>query len=253
MPVSLSIGLAALGFGLYSFLSQWSYSEAEHEYLLIAYAIGAVLAFLALRMSRTGFGVFIIICLVGITFYANHKFDWRKSYVTAAEKGNYFAMEQYIDKYPTFEGHKFAWFLDTPRWVTFSKDCYEPLINARTIQKENIVRTCKNAALIKDFYGVDVRQIINDHYRKMQSAAKRLENGKLNKRKFEACLNNKTCAMIPLLPAGVEVDQQSEDYMDIRKQFWSVRNDKKMSQKNCDFFDFCRVMTAAEIIAFDKI
>lgn len=253
MPVSLSVGLIALGYGLYNFLSQWSYSEVGHEYLLIAYAIAAVLMFLALRMSRTGISVFFLIFLVGVTFYANQKFDWRKSYVTAAEKGNYFAMEQYIDKYPTFEDHKFAWFSDTPRWVGFSKDCYEPLLNSENIPKQKIGRNCKNATLIKDFYRVDVHQIINTHYRKMQSTAKRLENGKLNKRKFEACLNNKSCAMIPLLPAGVEVDQQSEDYMDIRKQFWSVRNDKKMSQPNCDFFDFCRVMTAAEIIAFDKI
>jgi len=256
MPVSLSIGLAVLGYGLYSFLTQWQYSEAGHEMLLITYLVGAVLVFFALRFSKIGIAVALIICLLPITIYANKKFEWRESYIHSAQKGNYFAMERYIDAYPSFEDHYFNWVTGAPKWVEFSSTCYEPLLKSDNLleTKKGLNTHCKSASSIQNEYGIDIKTIINDHYRKMQNTAKMLEKGRFkNKRRFEGCINDKKCAMIPLLPAGVEVDQQSEDYLDIRKQFWSLINDKTISTDNCNFFDFCRVMTNAEIIAFDKI
>ncbi len=255
MGIPLIASLGVLGYGLYNFLTQWKYSEDGHEYLLIGYVVLTVLIFLTLRLSKFAITGLLFVLLFCTIFYANAKFDWRKSYIVAAEGGKYFALEQYIDAYPTFEQDKFAWLLDEPRWVDFSKECYEPMLNSNNATVMNdLGRNCKTVALIQDFYKVDVRDIIRNHYSKMQNTAKQLEKGRFkNKSAFETCIQDKKCTMIPLLPAGVEVDQQSTDYLDIRRQFWSLINDKKMSVENCNFFEFCRVMTRNEVITLDKI
>jgi hypothetical protein len=155
-----------------------------------------------------------------------------------------------VERYPTFEEHTFAWLLDEPRWVDFAEQCYRPLLNASNMQdaKESINRHCRNEASIRDFYKVDVSDIINDYYRRMVNTAKQIEKERFRtKAQFEQCIKDKKCAMIPLLPEGVEVRATSDDYMDIRNQFWSLINDKTMSQENCDYFEFCRVMSDADI------
>ena len=256
MPVSLSIGLAVLAYGLFIFLTQWQYSEPGHETMLIGYLVGSVAIFFALRFSKLAIAVVIGVCLFLVTLYAGQKFEWRKTYIQNAQNGNYFALEQYIDTYPSYEDHHFSWITNAPKWVDFSSDCYEPLLKSDDLSetKKSLNTHCLSAESILSSYNIDVKTMINDHYRKMQNTAKMLEKGRLkNKRRFEGCINDKKCVMIPLLPAGTNVEQQSEDYLDIRKQFWSLINDKKMSQANCDFFDLCRVMTGAEIIPFDKI
>lgn len=256
LPVSLTAGLLVLAYGLYNFLTQWQFSEDGHSYLLIGYSVLSMLVFLCLRLSKSGFAIACIIGAICVLLYANQKFDWRSSYILDAQSGRYFAMEQYIDAYPTFEQSYFAWFSGAPRWVDFSNDCYQPLLNSdnMSLAVKNIGRHCKSTAAIQDFYRVDIRSIIKSYYNKMQSTAKLLEKGRLDtKPKFEKCIINKKCAMIPLLPAGSTAKQQSDEHLEIRKQFWSVRNDKHMSQQNCDFFDFCRIMVKAKIIKFDKI
>jgi len=257
MGVSLIVSLAILGYGLYNFLTQWQYSENGHEYLLIAYVVGTVLTFLALRLSRLKLAFTFMAMIACILLYSNTKFDWRANYINDAEKGRYFEMGQYIDQYPTFEEHTFASITGTPKIVDFNTQCYKPLLSSKNLNATlaDLNYHCKSSETIRNFYGVDVRNIIQSHYKKMQNTAKQLEKGRLNsKRKFENCIKNKKCVMIPLLPAEAkDVKQQSEDYIDIRKQFWTLINDKKMSKQNCAFFDFCRVMIESKIINFEKL
>ena len=256
MAASLIIALSVLGYCLYNFLTQWQYSEAGHEYFLIASVVLSIFVFFALRISRIGLAVFLVICIAAVNFYANKKFEWRENYIENAKSGQYFAFEDYIETYPTFEETKFSWATNTPKWVAFSEECYQPLLNGTAQNGKNpIGRNCKSSALIFDFYGIDIRGLINNHYRKMQYTATQLEKGRLARKiNFEQCIQNKQCAMIPLLPASAEnITQQSDEYLDIRRQFWSLINDKKMSPENCGFFDLCRTMVQAEIITLDQL
>lgn len=251
MIFSLMVSLGLLGYGLYSFISQWQYSEAGHEYLLIAYCAGAILTFFTLRMSRNVFALIFIACMGFILLYSNAKFEWRYDYIQSAHKGQYFPLEQYIDQYPTFEANNFAWMNDKPNWVAFNQDCYEPLLKN---QGRNINRNCEDASEIMEHYNIDIKDIIRTHYKKMQSTAQFLEKGRLGtKKKFEACINTKRCAMIPLLPKNVTVVQQSTGYLNIRKQFWALVNNERMMPEHCAFFDLCRVMVKADIVNFDEL
>jgi len=250
LGLSAIIALAALIYGLYFFSTNWSYSEEGHEYLFGGYALLSILLFFTIRFSQKVMSALLIFCLALVTLYSAEKFNWRKSYIQAANSGKYFPLDPYIESYPTFEQYKFNWLTGTPKWVDFVEDCYNPMLN-----KTSIDRDCKTSNLIQDNYGIDVKNIIRDHYKKMQSTAMRLEKGRLkNKRQFEKCLEEKECAKIPLLPPEAEgIEQQSTLYLDIRKQFWSVVNDNRISEKNCNFFEFCRLMLKNDIVSIDNL
>lgn len=256
LPVSLALGLCLVGYGFYMFLSQWAYSEAGHEYLLAAYILCSIVVFFSLRMSKIGSAIFFVMILFFIIFYSNQKFEWRKSYIQDAAAGQYFPLEQYIESYPIYEQQTFPWFFDGPNWVAFSKECYEPFLSGTLAEaKKSVGRNCQEAELIRDYYGINLITVIKDHYSKMRKTAKQLQKGRFKtKKKFETCIQSKKCVMIPLLPAGAEdITQQSKQYLDIRKQFWSLINDDKISVQNCNFFDICRIAVITDLLTMDDI
>ena len=237
--VTLGLAITVLVYGLLEFKDQWQYSEEGHETLLGIYVILSLLLFFLLRIGKIGISVLIMIILAATLFYSNQKFEWRKDYIMQAQFKKPFPLEPYIDSYPTFEEHTFSWFFGTPKWVDFNKECYFPLTKGA-----GSGRNCKSNKAIQENYNIDVTTLIQKYYKRMQNTAKLIENGRMkSKRQFEKCIHDKRCAMIPLLPKGIEIDRQSEEHMDVRMQFWSLINDKKMSQKNCDFFELCRVAT----------
>lgn len=246
MIISLGLSIGLLLYGLNYFRAEWMYSEIGHGYLAIGIIVTCVLIFLTLRLSKIMPAILLLAVYATIITYSTQKFEWRKDYIQSAERGKFFALEAYIDKYPTFEEHTFSSFMDTPKWVEFSKECYEPLLGDSTIA--DLSNKCRNETTIRENYNVNVSDMINDYYRRMANTAKQIEKQRFKtKVQFENCIQTKKCAMIPLLPEGAEVDATSNDYIDIRDQFWSLINDKTMSATNCNFFDLCRVMTKAGI------
>jgi hypothetical protein len=88
MPVALGTSVGLLVFGLYSFLSQWAYSEPGHEYLAITIAAVCTALFFTLRLSKIGVSIVLIVIFCVTWIYAGQKFEWRKDYVESAKKGN---------------------------------------------------------------------------------------------------------------------------------------------------------------------
>jgi len=256
MPVALGASIGLLVFGLYSFLSQWAYSEPGHEYLAIAIAVVCTALFFALRLSKIGLSIVLII-IFGVTWlYAGQKFEWRKDYIESAKTRNFFAFDQYIERYPTFEEHHFSWITDHPRYVAFSRDCYKPLINAP--DAPSAVRAmspeCRTERSIAETYNIDIKKLIHDYHDRMRHTAKQIERERFRtKTQLADCIKNKTCAMIPLLPEGDDVNFQSEENRQIRNQFWSLIEDKDISWANCSYFDLCRLMVQGEVIDFEDL
>ncbi len=249
--VSLGLSIALLIYGLNYFRSEWMYSEIGHGYLATGIITICILLFLTLRMSKIFVSILLLLAYAVTLTYSTQKFEWRKDYIQSAENGRYFALESYIENYPTFEEHTFSSFMDTPQWVDFSRDCYEPLLKRNPSSEPN--NKCQTQSAIQENYNISVPTMINDYYSRMVNTAKQIEKQRFKtKAQLEGCIESKRCAMIPLLPEGTDVVASSNDYLDIRDQFWSLINDKHISAQNCDYFDLCRVMTKAGIYRLPK-
>jgi hypothetical protein len=90
----------------------------------------------------------------------------------------------------------------------------------------------------------------------MKRTAQRIQDGNLKTKKaYQQCLTNKTCAIIPLLPANVDaeqIEQQSTDHIKTRRMFWSLINDTQISPEICEFIDLCRALRNSGVTPIPK-
>jgi len=244
-------GLVFAVFGLVFFMLQGEYAEAGHDSLLMIYIIMAILLIIPVYYSKKSIVTLIVMMMVMTIGYSWMKFDWRSQYIKDAQNGNPFVLEAYIDSYPTFEDHFFPFLSDNPQWVHFANDCYIPAMQGSAMNDK-----CRSVALINKNYNIDLDTLGRTYYRKMQNTAAMLQQGQLlNKEQYRRCLASKRCAIIPLLPAEAEgqiISETSQDYIGIRRKFWSLINDDYMSPEICEFVDFCRVMRDQNVIAIER-
>lgn len=249
--ISITSFILLLFGGCYYLVSQWGYYEDGQGILLVAYAISCFAAFFAIRFTNPFQIIASLVLLAFILFYATQKFEWRKEYVENTLAGKSFLLEPYIDTYPILESYHFGWLWGAPDYVRFSNDCIAPALHN---QKPGI--HCNSQNSIRSEYNIDAFDMVNEHYKVMQSTAKRVESGRLkSKKQYQQCLANKTCAIIPLLPANVDaesIDRQSQDYLPTRKMFWSLVNDPKISPEICEFMDLCRALRNLEVMPIER-
>lgn len=245
--LSLIVSVLCLIGGVSHMLSQWQYYESGQGILLVAYLLACFLLFFAVRFIKPMQILAAFLLLGLIVFYANVKFDWRRTYITNAVKGDYFILEDYIAEYPSLEEYHFGWAWGEPAWVHFAEDCILPNISG-----QNTLPACRSAGSIQEQYNIDIRAAINEHFRKMQDTAKRIERGQMkSKEQYQDCLMRKQCAFIPLLPANADperISRDSEDYLLTRRMFWSLINDTEISPEICEYMLLCRVMRDLSVI-----
>lgn len=248
--IPIIITLMVIIFGTSFFLSNWAYSENGSLELFLSYLVISIILFFTLRNKKHRSSIFIFLIIIFIIAYSNIKFDWRKNYIQDTNDGVYFLLDPYISSYPTLEKHLFSWVSGTPKWIDFTDDCFKP-----ALKNKEIPRKCRSESLIQENYNINITTMVNDYYAKMKSTAKKIERGRIkNKKQLEACLNNKKCAMIPLLPAGVdEITESSTKYKKTRKMFWSIINDKEISPEVCDYISLCKAMRNTGVIAIKQL
>lgn len=249
--LSVVVPVIALIFGVFVFLSRYAYAEDGHNSLLTTYIVACVVLFWALRkMSPVLLGLCLVVML-GTQVYAAQKFNWRQAYIENAVAGNPFPLEEMIISYPTYEDHLFT-FLKKPDWVRFNSDCIQP-----ALEKLPTGDHCGTPENIQAKYNIDIIGEMTVYAGKMQRTAKMLESGKMAKRsQYLACIAEKNCATIPLLPRGVDaekMDPMSRDYLEIRQAFWSLVKDKKLSKETCNLTDICRALVNIGIVDQDAI
>ena len=245
----LLIPLAFVIFGFLFFLSQWGYSENGHKALLISYMVGCAGLSAALKFKRKALITFIVIVLLAICAYAQAKFEWRKDYINSSRTlSQSFQMEPYIASYPTFEDHYLHFFMNNPRWVAFNDECFRPALFSGGAASE-----CMSAARISDNYNIDIYNVIDDYYERMQWTANGMIKGHFdNKANLRTCLQNKKCAAIPLLPAeaqNINYNNLRPEYQKVSNQFWSIVEEDDISAENCNFVPLCRAMQQLGVIA----
>lgn len=249
--ISIILSLTLLIGGLHHMLSQWSYYEEGHGILTIVYAVACFAFFFAFRFVNIFQIIAAFVLLSLILFYADQKFEWQKNYIQSANKGDAFVLNPYIKEYPTLEERHFGWVWGVPSYIPFAEDCVIPKLKGLRTGKD-----CKSSASIQSAYNVDARALVNTHFSKMKRTAQRIEGGQMkSKRQYETCLRNKTCAIIPLLPANVDaeaIDRQSGEYLATRKMFWSLVNDKKISPEICEFMELCRALRDLGVMPIER-
>jgi hypothetical protein len=251
LPAIIGTGLFAVG-SIY-FLTQWPYSEGGHGTIFAVFSGLCALLVFIMRHKKIILSLCLLLLIAATIVYAHQKFQWRKGYITVSQDGDHFALELYIDQYPLYEDHIFADFLDKPKYVSFSDECYKPALNGQTPD-----RKCRSLNLIENNYNVNVNEIIQNYYRKMQATAQQFEKGRIkDRRQYESCLRRKDCAIIPLLPSGTDVsaiNADSQDHIDIRRKFWSLldKDNRQISPELCEFVEFCRVMRDMNVVMISK-
>jgi hypothetical protein len=241
------VGLAFAIGGSVFFLFQWDFSEGGHAVLFFIYITGCLVLIPALRFARPLLSGIIIVILLAILAYSFAKFDWRRDYIEQTNLGNFPAIDRHINRYPTFEEHHLAPFIGSPRWIDFSRECFQPALENRPMAEN-----CHSAKLILDYYNIDINDVIQTHYNKMRKTAQMLQNGQFtNENVYRTCLETKNCAFIPLLPPDANIDTitpRSEEYIEVRRQFWSIIKNNSIRPEVCNFVDLCRVMRDANVI-----
>ena len=90
LVLSIIASVVLLIFGMSYMLGQWEFSEQGHGILAIIYAVACFAMFFALRFVNILQILSTFILLGLILFYADMKFDWKRTYITNAESGNHF-------------------------------------------------------------------------------------------------------------------------------------------------------------------
>lgn len=228
------------------FSNNAQYTEDGQSYYLSAAIGGIMLLFWGLRSFKFIILVpSILIILISLTI-STMKFDWRKGYLEKAESGKPFIFEEYIDGYPTLEEFLKAQFFGGEDWVGFARVCGEP-----AKEDLDVPESCQSLASIQDVYGLDMKKIVDDHYKKMKLTAKKIADGKLtDKKRFETCLQQRQCVMVPLLPANVDPDKLAgNDYSQIRRAFWSLVEDEKLNEVVCNQMELCSLLVKMKALS----
>lgn len=239
LQIALAAAVILLVVIISIFMNNRAYSESGQEYYLTAAIGGTALLFWGLRSFKLVILIpAALIILISLTV-STMKFDWRKAYIEKAEGGDPFIFAEYIDDYPTFEEFMKAQLIGGPDWIGFARVCAEP---AKANQPYPDI--CSDLKTIKSEFGLDMKQIVKGHHRKMKMTAKKIADGKLkDKRRYEVCLQNKQCVLVPLLPANVDPDNiKGDQYRQIRQAFWSLVEEEEMTNIVCNQMELCRLL-----------
>lgn len=244
--------LVTLTIFIFLFYRRMAYIEHGHGFIIIAYIVLSSALFFCIRKANATLSVLCLVLMIGTHIYSSSKFDWREDYIANAIANRPFALEPLITEYPVYEDYLFSSFTGRPNWVKLSRECFEPAIAGNTTGPR-----CTSFETIQTTYNVDLLSAFKQYFGKMRTTAKKIADGSMVKRDdLVKCLASKQCVPVPLLPKGVEaksIDPSSKDYISLRKAFWSLVNDEKLSNEACSLDQLCRALVTMKLIEVNKI
>lgn len=247
--VTVAAAFMLLIAGCWMFFADFAYRDHGQLWVLAVFVVFTALAcFSALKRTHK-LTIILTVMAVAAMFYSNAKFDWRKTYIESKRANNAMMLDAYIAEYPSFEQYLFAGILGHEDPVRLSKNCLEPLVAGSAPESDS----CASLAAMQQKYKIDALGLLTAYHDKMKATAKKINQGELKTAgEYAACIARKECATIPLLPAGVKanaIDSNSnKDYYDIRKAYWSLVKDEKLTPEVCGFIPLCAALGKAKLI-----
>lgn len=244
VTIIFTVILAIAGF--YPLVNGWGFFDPSLIYFLIPFIIAVVVFYIAMMAEQIALiAVSVLIAIVSVVFMSN-SVNWRQAYV---EKG--FVLEAYIDEYPSYMTHLMTKIgMNDGDVVAFARDCLGSHKEPKMINSTG--KYCKSLNDIQKYYGVDLEQILMDYHAKMQTTAKRIEQGQAMQLGYPLCINTKKCAYIPLPPAGM-TEQEIKDSTDvkisiIRDGFWDLIEKKAITANVCANMYLCNRLVEIGVI-----
>jgi hypothetical protein len=239
--------LGLLTIGLYVFYSGSAYLEPGQSIFLTLFLVTCCCFYVLMRSQTITFSSAAAFIALFFVFIMYSKSEWRQSYIEAMNSQKGFYLDEYMDKYPTWEQQIWIRLSGGPNWVDFNNECALPYLRGRDVKTK-----CVSFTVIEKEYGLDMKSELQDHFQKMKKTAQRIEKGQIkNVRQYRNCILDKSCALVPMLPKGVETDKldnNSPQYGNIRKAFWSIINDQNITPEVCEFMRLCDLLIDLNVI-----
>lgn len=226
-----------------------SYLDFGHILTLIAFMVVVMMVFWSLRKARIIGSIIGILLATGLLYASLVKIKWNESYLQDLTTANAFILEDYIDEYPSLEGHFFSRTLGKKDWIRFAEQCVTPALAQRPV-----IGACRDAKVIENVYRIDIQAEIDSFLRRMQRTAQEVQEERLRTgNQYQQCIAEKRCAPIPLLPDNVDADKlvnDSTQHLAVRQAFWDLVEARGLTQSVCNAMVLCRAMVHTGVLNF---
>lgn len=245
--VKIAIGCVSifLAIAVYMIANNLPYLESSIGIFILFFAIANVVFYTAMIREVISLILISCICIIASFIFMSKSIDWRKSYILDG-----FALEAYIETYPTYFDHLQASFGIGSDIVSFSRDCIGTAKEPVPASKRPA--SCSTFDDIESTYGVNLSEIIIEYHNKMKRTAEAIANDQISRIRYPACINQKTCAFIPLPPNDMSPEQIQEtedpDIIVVRDGFWDLVEQGVMTASTCHNMFLCKTLRDAGIL-----
>lgn len=238
-------------FGFYVYGMNIGYYEDGQSWVLFLFILAG--AGFVVGVFRGIVPVIILTSLIAIVCltFSVKSFNWRKEYMN-----NGFILAEYINDYPsyfeTFKGRVFG----GPRLVEFANECLGT--ERRPVSRDRVPpRECSSIAAMNQAFGLDIFNILNQHYLKMRRTAEAISEDRAADINYPACVNTRRCAFVELLPPEMPEDQIQDstdpNIIRVRDGFWELLDLNYITPNICQGMVLCRRLAELEIMDHDQL
>lgn len=247
--MALIVGGTLVAMQLIMLFTFRSYLDFGHIFTTIGFLVAALMVFWSLQKAKIVSSILFILLATGLLYTSLVKVKWNERYLQGLTTPNAFVLEDYIDAYPSLEGHIFSATLGKKDWIRFAETCVTPALAGRPV-----AGLCRDARSIRETFRIDVQQEMDAFLRRMQSTAKDVEAARIRTgSQYQQCIAEKRCAPIPLLPENVDADSlvnDSAQHIPIRQGFWDLVEDRGLTSNVCHAMVLCRAMLNTGLLNF---
>lgn len=239
--MALIVGGVLVAMQLIMLFTFRSYLDFGHIFTTIAFLVTTLMVFWSLNKAKIAVSIVCILLASALLYMSLAKVKWNERYLQGLTTANAFVLEDYIDKYPSLEGHIFSATLGNKDWIRFAQTCVTPALAGRPV-----TGLCRDARSIRDTFRIDVQAEMDAFLKRMQNTAKDVEAARIRTgSQYQQCLAEKRCAPIPLLPENVDADSLANDssqHIQVRQGFWDLVEERGLTTNVCQAMVLCRAM-----------
>ena len=234
--VASGVVAAAMAILLFFLFSGIGFYGEAITYFVVFYVVFLIGLFFSITNEIVSLIAVNVVALIVTLVLVSNSIDHRKHYIE-----NGFLLEAYIDDYPSYLDvlkHSFGLGSDVS---AFANDCLGT--KDEPVPKNKMPETCLGLKKIQENYGVDLIDMIITYHGKMKRTARAIEEGTVDRLRYPACINRKSCGYVPLPPSNLS-ERQIESSKDpeitiLRDGFWDLIDRREITPRVCANMYLC--------------